>query len=163
MDTVRFVVDAMLGNVARELRLLGYDALFARNEPDWEVLRLARAESRLLVTRDRELAKRGRDDKALLVLEEEARRQTVWVLREVGLDPVRDKVVPLSRCLECGTLLTERGPEEVRSKVPPYVAKTQDRFSVCGDCGRIYWHGTHAKRMVRRAEEIIAEAKGRAE
>ena len=36
---------------------------------------------------------------------------------------------------------------EVAERVPPYVRRTQDRYSECPHCGRIYWAGTHWARM----------------
>ena len=54
----RFVVDGMLGSLARWLRLLGYDADYDNRRDDAELVRLARAENRVLLTRDQELAAR---------------------------------------------------------------------------------------------------------
>jgi hypothetical protein len=45
--------------------------------------------------------------------------------------------------------------EQVFEKVPPYVYRTQDRFAMCPDCGRVYWHGTHANEMQKRASRWL--------
>ncbi len=52
------LIDAMLGNLSRRLRWLGYDAEYRNDLPDEEMMRIAHDEDRLLVTRDRELAGR---------------------------------------------------------------------------------------------------------
>jgi uncharacterized protein with PIN domain len=41
-------------------------------------------------------------------------------------------------------------PEAARPRVPPFVARTQERFRGCPACGRIYWAATHAARMRER-------------
>jgi hypothetical protein len=38
--------------------------------------------------------------------------------------------------------------EKVEDKVPPYVFATQEKFSICGTCRRIYWPATHHQRMI---------------
>jgi uncharacterized protein with PIN domain len=40
----------------------------------------------------------------------------------------------------------------VAERVPPYVRRTQSRYSECPECGRIYWAGTHWQRM----REVLA-------
>lgn len=149
-------MDAMLGRVAKELRMLGYDARLAGREDDAEILSLAREESRTVLTRDRRLFERAGTTLAVFVDETDPRAETDWVLRRLGLDPAADGVEPLSVCLRCGTRLREAPPSEAAGRVPPYVAATQERFAVCDACGRVYWSGTHAERMLRRIEELTA-------
>ncbi len=54
----RFLVDAMLGRLARWLRLLGYDSVYFIHTADAELVRLARADGRIILTRDHGLARR---------------------------------------------------------------------------------------------------------
>jgi len=53
----RFVADAHLGGLARFLRMLGFDTLYRNAFADEEIRRLADAERRIVLTRDRELLK----------------------------------------------------------------------------------------------------------
>ena len=53
----------------------------------------------------------------------------------------------LTRCIECNSELESRIPAVVAERVPPYVRRTQSRYSECPECGRIYWAGTHWQRM----------------
>ena len=48
----RLFVDAMLGRLARWLRLAGYDAAYWRDGSDEALMAAAQAEDRLIVTRD---------------------------------------------------------------------------------------------------------------
>ena len=74
------------------------------------------------------------------------------VERVVVVVPVRNEERLLGRCLRCNQPLLEIDPEEARSRVPPWVARTQQEFRCCPECGRIYWPGTHASRMRERLE-----------
>src|SRR6185437_14447077 len=51
----RFVVDAMLGSFARKLRIFGFDALYFGSGPDAELLQVAKADRRIILTSDRML------------------------------------------------------------------------------------------------------------
>ena len=55
---MKFIVDGMLGRLAKWLRILGYDTAYFPHLDDNQLVRLARAEGRLLLTRDRGLARR---------------------------------------------------------------------------------------------------------
>ena len=140
----RFVADAMLGRLAKWLRMMGYDVTFFNDVDDLVLLRHARAESRLLLTRDRALARRAGPLGVMVhsqTLEEQLRE-----LAERGIiHGPRDE----TRCPVCNTLLIAVPREEVRERVPPYVFQTQEEFYECPDCCRIYWAGTHWQNVTR--------------
>lgn len=132
------LLDAMLGRLARWLRLMGYDAAYLSDTDDLEVMRLARAEERLLLTRDRGLAAR-RGVQAILIESQELGGQLEQVRREVGPPP--EPVV--SRCSLCNTPLEFLTREAARGRVPPYIWRSQQEFTQCPNCHRVYWQGTH--------------------
>lgn len=136
MEAPKLLVDAMLGSLARRLRWLGYDAEYRRDLPDEEMIRIAQAEDRLLVTRDRALAGR-RGVRALLIHGLQVEDQVAEVVEALGpsLHP--------PRCTVCNGELVAITVEEARPLVPPYVAETQQTFMRCQRCGRVYWPGTH--------------------
>ena len=53
-----FIADAMLGRLARWLRMLGYDTAYEKAISDQALIERALAEGRWVLTRDRYLAKR---------------------------------------------------------------------------------------------------------
>jgi len=53
-----FFVDAMLGNLATKLRLLGFDSLYSSSIEDDELLRVAKLENRVIISRDVQLAEK---------------------------------------------------------------------------------------------------------
>jgi len=153
---ISFVVDTMLGDVARWLRLMGYDALYSRNYQDWQILRVAEKGRRTIVTRDRGLYNKARRRGLSAVLIEsygmperlaELALKTRIILRA---DPDR------SRCTECnGELVRVEDKSVVRDRVPPGALEAHKVFYVCSRCGRVYWKGGHW----RNIERIITEAK----
>jgi uncharacterized protein with PIN domain len=139
---MRFVADAMLGTLAKWLRILGYDTIYDTDLDDNQLVRLARADGRVLLTRDRELARR-RGVRALLVVSEDLDDQVRQVLDELELEAGRT----FSRCPVCNEILQALDPDAARERVPPYVAQTRRTFKSCPACRRVYWRGTHWGRM----------------
>ncbi len=133
----RMLADAMLGKLARWLRLLGFDVEYAQLD-DAALAARARAEGRLLLTRDHALAAR-RGLRVLLITSEVLEEQVAQVLETVGL-PASDAV---PRCMVCNVPLEVLSRAEAALHVPPYVARTQTRFRRCPRCGRITWPATH--------------------
>jgi len=141
----RFIADAMLGKLARWLRILGYDTRYDARADDHELVRLARAEGRILLTRDRDLARRRGVD-CLFIEDEEVEAQLLQVMRDLTLSTAR----AFSRCVVCNEPLQPVDKAEVRNRVPPYVYRTQERFALCHGCARVYWPATHWQRMRER-------------
>jgi uncharacterized protein with PIN domain len=132
----------MLGTLAKWLRILGYDTQYDPNLDDHHLVRLARAQDRVLLTRDQELARR-RGLSVLLVTSERLDAQIGQVLAELELEPDRS----FSRCPVCNVPLAEMDREKAQARVPAYVAQTQQVFKSCPACQRIYWRGSHWQRM----------------
>jgi uncharacterized protein with PIN domain len=148
MAEIKFIADVMVGKLARWLRVLGFDVLYSNKYDDDEILRIAEAENRIILTRDTGLAARAGNSRCLFIENDNYREQIQQVLRWFGL---KDFAV-FSRCLECNNLLEDVDKEVVFNDVPPYVYLTQDRFARCPSCRRIYWHGTHADEMLKRLQ-----------
>ena len=138
----KLLADGMLGRLVRWLRILGYDTGFDSGADDWALLRRARAEERLLLTCDRQLAAR-RGVSALLIEGKELAAQVRQVVAAVG--PSLEGA--FTRCPVCNGRLTPLSREEARGRVPPHVHCTQEEFRLCAECVRVYWRGTHWERM----------------
>ncbi len=136
----RFVADAMLGRLARWLRVLGYDTRYEPRAEDEHLVRIAIDEERWLVTRDRRLAAVHRPGLRTILIRANHHREQLREFRDCF--PVRHPKI-LTRCLECNALLAETAPGAVAGTVPEYVLRTQSRFMRCPGCGRVYWPGSH--------------------
>ena len=134
--------------LARWLRLLGADVITDASLTGAELLKIARADNRILVTRD----KRLRTAADVFFVESNAiRSQLREAVRRFGLDP---RVIALTRCSRCNHVLTPVARELVSRRVPPYVFASHDRFAECGECGRIYWPETHPERIHAMLDSI---------
>jgi len=138
----RFVADAMLGRLAKWLRILGYDTLYNAALDDPALVRLARAEGRILLTRDTGLAQR-RGVRLVWIEREDLAGQLDQLGRELGLTAV----APFTRCPVCNALLEPTPKYRAWGQVPTYVFATQNEFRRCPSCQRFYWRGTHWERM----------------
>jgi len=141
-DEVRLLADAMLGKLAKWLRLLGYDTAYNPAWDDAAIVRLARAEGRVILTRDRELAAR-RGVRALLLVSDQLEEQMAQIMNELHLPPAEAG----TRCSICNAPLEPIAKPDVEGRVPPYVFRTQEVFHRCPQCDRIYWPGGHWARM----------------
>ena len=143
----RFVADCNVGRLARWLRALGYDASYHARIDDAELVREAASEGRVLLTRDRDLTRRRVIQtglvRAVLIRDDDVRSQLRQVFGELGLELKG----ALTRCIVCNAELEARVPAVVAERVPPFVRRTQSRYSECPTCGRIYWAGTHWQRI----------------
>jgi len=138
-----FVVDSMLGALARYLRIMGYDTAYQTHYTDQRIQELV-GEGRVLLTRSRERAARYED--SIIVDRDLVRDQLEVVDRTVRL--TRDHAGYFSRCIRCNSPLEKAEEEVAREQVPDYVFTTQrDRIMFCPSCRRFYWPGTHRERM----------------
>ncbi len=144
----RFVVDVMLGRLARWLRLAGLDTLY---DPAWDddvLLRNALRDRRILLTRDRALARRARR-MHVQVVEITADRfdaQFQQVCRQLALHP--DQLPWFARCPLCNHRIRRIARKRVRDIVPEYVYRTHHTFYICPSCERVYWPGSHYRKVL---------------
>ncbi|MDE1857901.1 MAG: hypothetical protein KGI26_02375 [Thaumarchaeota archaeon] len=144
----KFVADAMLGSLARKLRALGFDASYYRSGDDAGLLEAAAREGRVVLTSDRELAARAsaRGTRAVLLTErtDGARLSAMArACRGEGIALVRGD--PL--CSVCGGTLKALRRADVSGMVPPSVEKRHRAFFSCEECGKLYWRGSHWKKL----------------
>ncbi len=146
MNRPQYIADAMLGRLAKWLRMLGFDVEYAAGVEDDDLVGRVEETGKVLVTRDTRLVKRRvLKGRCILVTANDSLEQLKELLPHLPEPPRL-----FSRCTECNGMLEEVGKEEVRGKVPPYVLRTQERFAHCPGCSRFYWPGTHRDRALAR-------------
>lgn len=157
------VADAMLGRLARWLRALGRDVVFDTDLQDVDLARTARTEKRLLLTRDRRLcAERGSPDWCRLVEAQRPRAQLIELDRPLDLFAPGWHRALFTRCMVCNTPLEDVDANVIRHDLPR-VVRGDPRvrsagFSRCPACRRVYWEGSHTRRMRRWLDAVAAEA-----
>lgn len=151
----RFIADAHLGGLARLLRLTGFDTLYDNRCDDDEIERIAGEDGRTVLSRDRGLLKRRRITHGMFVRALRPPQQ----LREVfdRLDLARS-ARPFSLCLECNLPLQPLPAEQAAHAVPAAVRDRHDRFATCRGCRRVYWEGSHWRRMRALVDAVLAGA-----
>ena len=143
-NEILFAADRMLGRLAKWLRVLGYDVTYGQHLSGHGLIRAARAEGRLILTRDRSLA-RKQPPPFLFIDSNDYLEQLRQVLYTCNLRPGQGL---FTRCLVCNAQLQTRSKESVEKFVPPFVFASQERFSWCDHCQKLYWPATHQRKML---------------
>ncbi len=149
----RFVVDANLGQLARYLRLLGFDAIYRNDFTDEEVAQIAHQEKRIVLTRDRRLLQHKIITHGYFVRADKPREQVREILARLQL---HGALRPYTRCLRCNGELEDVDKEAVLEQLEPKTRLYYDRFRRCKDCGQAYWRGSHFNRMEKLCDYFAA-------
>ncbi len=153
---MEFIVDCMLGKLAKWLKILGFDAVFFSKIEDSELLALAKKEKRILLTRDNGLIEKSREIRTLFIESEDWNRQIEQVLDDFEL---WQDIRPYSRCIECNAELKDLPKDRARNLVTQFVYEKVDAFAICPSCDRVFWKGTHHQDMEVKLEEILSKRK----
>lgn len=149
----RFLVDRMLGKLATYLVMLGYDALYLPERDRPRMQEIAREQGRCILSRDTRMPRRLDHPSFLFVEDDQPINQLKQVVKHFGL--VIDPCKYLTRCLHCNERLVKAPPEQVKSRVPAYILTVHRDFSVCPVCNRVYWKGSHRKRMEEMMRRMV--------
>ena len=145
---MKLICDHMLGSLARWLRFMGHDTAYPKAMDDRDLIRKAREEDRVLITRDKELAARFAG--AIVVRSDVLEAQ----IREVASALPLRVFDPLSRCSVCNTPIEPASLEAVRDLVPEGVLARERAFWRCPTCGKVYWQGSHWDKMIERLNSL---------
>jgi uncharacterized protein len=148
---MRFVLDVHLGKLAAYLRMLGFDTLYSNQASDRELVEISSEQNRILLTRDRGVLKHSAVTRGYWLRETDSRRQAAETVRRFDL---ARSLHPFTRCMVCNHELSVVPDEEVRDRVPPATRASCREFCECAGCRRVYWHGSHARRMQRWIEQL---------
>jgi len=152
----RFVLDVHLRKLAKRLRLLGFDVDYSKDRDDAELASVSQNESRILLTRDRQLLMHRIVDRGLYVRNTDPEKQINEILDRLDL---RKSCTPFSRCIECNgeiyKLDIENLKPEIILSIPKGVLECCNEFFACSLCKRIYWKGSHYDRLVEIINKIL--------
>ena len=139
-----FVLDNHLGRLARYLRMLGFDVLYRNDYQDVELAQIAENGERLLLTRDRGLLMRKVIKYGYCIRNKDPKKQLAEVVKRFNLS---GEFNPFQRCLVCNHPLEPVAKEDIIERLQPLTKKYYQDFRICPQCERIYWKGSHYKRM----------------
>jgi len=144
----KFLADQMLGRLARWLRIFGFDTAYSTNLDDAQLLKMAKEEHRILLSRDTQLLKTRpvtrREIQSIYLKSDHLQDQINEVIKRFAL---KDSNLDASRCPLCNSETREVSKKDVCGKVPSYIYRTQEMFSFCPQCKSCYWKGTHWKKI----------------
>jgi uncharacterized protein with PIN domain len=63
------------------------------------------------------------------------------------------------RCTICNNPVRAVSRSNVEGRLPERIVREHDEFSRCPTCDRIYWEGSHTRRIRERLESLLWHAK----
>ena len=153
---LRFVADAHLGGLARLLRMAGFDTLYDNHYHDDEIVAIALDEDRVVLTRDRELLKRRTVTHGCYLHALKPAQQFRELFDRLDL---AGSARPFTLCLHCNLPLRAVGKADVVDRLPPSVRELHDEFNICDRCARVFWKGSHHKRMLDMLRSVTDAAR----
>jgi uncharacterized protein len=148
-----FILDVHLGKLARYLRLLGFDVVYANNFSDETLANRSQTENRIVLTRDVGLLKNKKISRGYWIRQTNPDKQVAEVLQRFDLT---QQIKPFSRCLECNGLLEDVKKNDIVKNLPPLTRNYYSKFMQCNQCKRIYWEGTHYQRLKKWVNKFIS-------
>lgn len=152
----RVLVDVNLGGLARLLRLMGLDVRCEFDADDARLAEISTSDHRVVLTRDRGLLARRTVTHGVLVHADHPLEQTVEVIARLDL---ADCLAPLTRCLRCGALLADVAKDDIIDRIPPLTRRYHETFRRCTSCERVYWAGTHQRRLDELVSRITTRVR----
>ena len=144
LRVTRFILDAHLGKLAKYLRMLGFDTLYRNDYGDDEIIELALKEKRIILTRDKLLLRSRRVTHGYYIRSTEKHKQLREVVQKFDL---YSQFKSFTRCMTCNTELVPKNREEIIHLVQQDIMQYFNEFFFCPACRKVYWKGSHFKRM----------------
>ena len=152
----KFILDSHLGKLARYLRLLGFNALYKNDYDDKEIALIAGRRGRIVLTRDVGLLKHKRIVRGLWLRSSdplEQIREVIWRFH------LKLKNKPFQICLDCGGKIKKADKAKIARRLPPMAREYYNTFFICSDCRKIYWQGSHYKKLLAVVADIRKKSK----
>ena len=148
----RYLTDASLAKLAKWLRLLGYDTIVFPREAGRDLLRLADAEKRIVLTKRHDMLERQFSGELYFVAGKDIGSQLKEIIAKFSLRIEKQKIFRI--CLTCNEKLFSVTKEDMWNLVPPYVFANCSEYNKCPHCRSIYWAGTHQRNALQFLEKL---------
>lgn len=148
---MKFLCDQMLSRIGRWLRAAGYDTEIIEDSiSDSEILQKAEKEKRILLSRDKRFFEKiSKSNPNVIWLESNKVEDCIKELSsKLSINWLLN---PFSRCLVCNQEL-RKPPDNVSKNIPKKVKNYHKVFLYCNKCKKVYWMGSHTKKMLNQLE-----------
>ncbi|MBY8983382.1 MAG: Mut7-C RNAse domain-containing protein [Candidatus Lokiarchaeota archaeon] len=161
---MKFLIDAMLGRLARFLRIFGYDTIYANDlekvykidsVPDDILIEYAKETDRIIITKDYPLYERFENQCIFLEGED------VYGY----LNQLRKKLVlnyefnmEKAHCSVCNSSLEEVSDKNlIKDRIKNETFKYYNEFFQCvnPNCKKVFWDGPHIKNIKQKLKENL--------
>lgn len=150
----RFILDVHLGKLARKLRMYGFDTIYRNNLTDPEIIAVARADKRIILTRDIGILKNGAVTHGYFIRSQHIANQTQEVIHRFDLT---GRIKPLTRCIVCNGTIENVDKSKIEHLLKSKTRKFFHTFYQCKGCKKIYWEGSHFKQIKNQITNYIKE------
>jgi len=140
----KFILDAHLGKLTRYLRLLGLDSLYRNDFDDYEIIRISENNNRIILTRDKGLLKNNSVTHGYYIRSQKPKEQVNEVIRRFNLESL---LKPFTICSICNGKIVDVSKDLIADNLKSLTRKHYQRFFQCADCKKIYWEGSHYKKI----------------
>jgi len=150
-----FIVDAMLGNLAKKLRLFGYDSEYFSDIEDEKLIKIAASQKRILLTKDVQLVNSAKKEgvDVIHIQGHEEVEQISQINDGVKLDKLQINTNN-SRCSVCNHSIESIEKNRIIGKVPEGILERVNDFWICKGCKKIYWEGSHLEKLQKFVTQV---------
>jgi len=151
-----FVADAMLGKIARKLRIFGFDTVYDPNVDDMDILNSSKYYGRIVLTNDRALVRRCKKKgiDTILLNNVTELENLVTIFESLDIEYVSSQNLPYL-CTRCnGVLDTIIDKNSIKNQIPDRLLHSKNIFFKCSKCNKVYWIGSHIERISCLIKEI---------
>lgn len=152
---IRFFADVNVAGVTRWLRACGIDTAWEDRIRDGELVRRSILEKRIVLTLDKKLPDEWFVNNVLLLKNDNPIEQFVETVENFK---IRRPKYYFTRCLVCNTVLRNASKQELLESVLPEIRQKYGSFRYCDNCRKVYWDGSHTRRMRDKIESIFDKA-----
>jgi uncharacterized protein with PIN domain/sulfur carrier protein ThiS len=150
----KFVLDVHLGTLTRYMRMLGFNTKYENSFSDDEVIKLSLNEKRTIITRDLGILKHKKVARGYFVRNTNPKKQIEEIINRFDL---KSEIKEFTRCIDCNSLLRKVDKKKIIDRLPVKVKNICSQYCICKKCDKIYWQGSHYKKMKLFVDELMKD------
>lgn len=143
---IKFILDVHLGQLAKYLRLLGFDTYYTNDLTDLEIIKKSIKENRIILTRDCGILKYNKVNHGYCVRSHNPKTQIKEIIQRFDL---KNKIKSFSRCTVCNGTIKKVEKNKIEHLLLEKTRNNFKQFYQCNSCQKIYWEGSHFENIIK--------------